>query len=337
MGASPSFQSAGPAPGSLDLPAATLADRLPHGMPQPFFAGGCVLAVMDATPEGKQAAWRGALLARDCGMPLHLVHAEPNVHAMASAQSHAHRLSHQVRHRLGVACTAEAVGPGLERWVTDLATDIGLLVLPHRRGNVLSECLFGTSAERFFQTVFVPTVVVKRPATSSYRRVLVPVDLDDHAALLIDAAGCISRSPRIRVLHVLNREPEQSLRLADVPEHALRAQRQRRSRDAYALLNREIARAGASERAAAVVSFGSAACRVLEVARASRAQLAVLGKRRWSLVEQLFTASVSTRLVSDGGADVLLLPLQDRDTGAPPLEAARPAQSGRDGFRGGGL
>ena len=239
-----------------------------------FATGRSVVTLADATPAGQQAAWRGALVARDLGLPLELLDADDDA---------AGRLAR-------------------------LAPRAGLLVLPYRRGHPVADCLLGTAPERIFRSVSVPTLVVKGPATTSYRRVLVPVELDEDAAHLIHAARCLSRAPRIRVLHVLDRGQEHSLRLADAPEQALRSQRQRRSRAAYAVLQRAISGAGASDRTAALVSFGDAGTRVMEVARASRAQLVVLGKRGLSAIEQLFTTSVSNRLIRGGGADVLLLP-----------------------------
>lgn len=276
--------------------------------------GRCVLAVADSSAEGRQAAWRAALVARDCGMPLHLLDPDGVAGEPSSDPGRAQALTRQVQQRLGVSVTAQAAGGDLDRALADLSPRTGLVVLPHRRTNALAERLFGTRAERIFRALAVPTLVVQRPAATSYRRVLVPVELDEHAELLVDAARCISRDPRIRVLHVLDRAQEPSLKLTDASGRALRQARQQRSRAAYAQLHRIIERASAADRTAALVSFGDAWPRVQEIVRARRAQLVVVGARPVSRVEQLFAPSVGMRLVSSGSADVLLLPVHERAT-----------------------
>jgi nucleotide-binding universal stress UspA family protein len=139
--------------------------------------------------------------------------------------------------------------------------------------------------------------------------VLACAEVEDDAVVLVRSARSFSRTSLIRVLHVLARELEDSLRIADVSEQALRLHRQRRQRAAYEQLERAIARAGASETATALVAYGDAWLKVLEVARANKAQLVVLGQRADSLLERLFRVSVGLRLTCEGDADVLLVPL----------------------------
>src|SRR5690606_4915826 len=157
----------------------------------------------------------------------------------------------------------------------------------------------------------LPMLVVRRPAFTSYRRVLVPVKLDADAVALIGAARSVSRDPRMRVFHVLDTAHEGVLRLADTSERALRLQRHRRSRTAYTVLN---PRSGAHEQgASALISFGHVPARVLEIARAGGAQLIVAGKERRSLLAELFFfGGVTQRLLADAEADVLVLPVPER-------------------------
>ncbi|TFZ05699.1 hypothetical protein EZ313_03285 [Ramlibacter henchirensis] len=289
-----------------------VAPPAPDDAQSPFLAGRCVVVLSDTTLDGINAVWRAALIARDLGMPMHLLQVNAG-EDLPSARARAGRLARQAQHRLGVAAAGNAAQGDVRELLAGLAPPPGLVVLPYERGNAFTECLFGTAAERLFRSVFMPTLVVRRPASARYRRVLVPVTLDDAAAALIGAAQRISRDPRIRVMHVLGTSQEQTLRIADAPEHSLRMQRQRRSSDAYRELNRLIAGAGALERAAALVSFGHPAMRVLEVARASRSQLVVVGKQKGSILGQLLADGVCHRVISEGSADVLMLPLPDRE------------------------
>ncbi|TFY99034.1 universal stress protein [Ramlibacter humi] len=248
-----------------------------HGLRWPCFAGRSVLALLDDSPQGRQAGLRAEMIARGLGVPLDLLPA-----GAAPAR------------------------------VAAMCSGAGLLVLPYQPGHAIAECLWGTPPERASRWLDMPTLVVARPAIAPYRRVLVPVQLDDDAAPLIDAARQLSGEARLRVLHVLDRRVESSLWLADAPEPAMRAQRQRRSLAARVALDRAITLARADDRTASMVSSGDVAARVLESACGSRTQLVVMGRRRRSLLGQLLTGSIATRVIGAGHADVLLLPLHGR-------------------------
>lgn len=269
----------------------------------------CVLALADMTADGSNAAWRGAGLARDLGLPLHVLLADVREDDLALAQELARELAGQAQLRLGVPATGHAATGPTRRLVGALTPPPALLVLPYKRGNALADCVFGAAAERIFRSVFVPTLVVKQPASSAYRRVLVASRLEESATLLIGAARRLSRGPRISVVHVIGTNEEQALRTADVPEHALRAQRLRRSTAAWHELNRLVAAAGAAQSATAHILSGFAPASVQETVHASRAQLAIVGKRRGPPLGQLLADGVSQRLVRQGCADVLMLPL----------------------------
>ena len=272
--------------------------------------GRCVLALTDLTPEGANAAWRAGLVARDRGVPLHLLCVQADARGIAGVEAPVRNLARQLQQRLHVVTSASCVAGRVRDHVAPFSGRAGLLVLPWR-GSALVDAVLGTLPERIYRTLFMPMLVVRQPAFSSYRRVLVPVKLEGHAVSMIAAARGVSRDPRMRVFHVLGASHEESLRVADVSERALRLQRQHRSRAAYTMLNEFIVRAGAHEGAAALVSFGHVPTRVLEIARANRAQLLVLGKARRSLLSELFFAKHSKSLLSNAEADVLVLPVEE--------------------------
>jgi nucleotide-binding universal stress UspA family protein len=290
----------------------TAAAPAPLSADPPFDADSCVLALADATAEGTNAVWRAAVVARDLGVPLRVLLVAVGDDQLPSVRALARRLARDALRRLGVPATGTAASGDMRRLLAEVTPPPAVLVLPYKRGNALAECLFGPAAERMFQAVFTPTLVVKLRASTSYQRVLVPAKLDHDAMVLMGAARYIARNPRVLVMHVLDTAEEQTLRIADAPEHVLRAQRLRRSNAAYRELDRLIAAPGAGGEAAAQVSFGYAPVRVLEAIRARRAQLVVLGKQRSSLFGRWLADGVSQRVISQGGADVLLLPLSKR-------------------------
>jgi nucleotide-binding universal stress UspA family protein len=231
-----------------------------------------------------------------------------------------HDLARHLQQRLHVVTTASCATGRLRDHIARFIDRAGLLVLPWQRRNAVFDAMFGALPERLHRTFRIPMLVVRQPALASYRRVLVPVKLESHAVSMIKAARSLSRDPRMRLLHVLGTSPEESPRIAEVSERALRMQRQYRSSTAYVVLNELMARAGADEDgAAAVVSFGHVPARVLEVARASKAQLIVVGKERRSLLSEIFFTDLPKCLLFNAEADVLFLPVK-KDTSDIPEE-----------------
>lgn len=291
-------------PDSLTAPHPAAA---PVGFPAD--SGGCVVALTDTTPDGSNAVWRAAGLARDLGLPLRVLLAAGRESDLPAARELAERLARQAVQRLGVTAAGHAAAGDMRRLAAGLAPRPALLVLPYQRGNAVADWLLGAQAERIFRSVFTPTLVVRRPASSSYRRVMVAAKLEESAMLLIGAARSISRDPRISVVHVMSTDEELRLRIADAPEHALKARRLRGSTAAWKELSRWVDASGAGDSATAQVVTGHAPARVQEIVRASRAQLAIVGKRKASLLGDMLADGVGRRLVNAGSADVLMLPL----------------------------
>lgn len=277
-----------------------------------------VLVLCDFSPAAINAAWRGALAARDQGARLRLLHVRRHAE-VSDAQRRLQQLAADLHERIAIPVVPCAVaGDPLEE-VVRAARDASLLVLGARRGNLLREFILGTQAERLLRLCRVPVLVVKRPATASYRRVLVPVDLGPASDGVIAAAARFSRDPRMEVLHALSMRDQAALRMADVPEEILRRQRNLAADAATGRLEASIAQAGAAARAA--VTFGDAAASVIARERAMRAELVVVGKRRRGLLADFFLGSVTQRVLAAARADVLAVPVAGRQ----PRQVARPA------------
>ena len=292
-----------------DIPAPPIGRA---GFPPPH--AGFILALTDPTPDGVNAAWRAGLVARDRGVPLQLLCVHSDASERASVQTAVRELADRIRRRLHVPACADRVPGVLHEQLRARSERAGLLVVPWKRGNPLVDLLLGSQAERLFRSLFLPTLVVRRPALGSYRRVLVPVKLDADASTLVKAARSMSRGPRMQVLHVVDTWEDSVLRRAGVPEPAVRLQRQHRSRHASSALDEIIRRAGAHEEgASAQVSMGHVSACVLRTARAGDAQLIVAGRERRSLLAELLLPSVTQRLLLEAAADVLVLPVSPQD------------------------
>ena len=187
----------------------------------------------------------------------------------------------------------------------------GLLVTHVEDGCRPFEWLFGTRTEQLVRKFSIPVLVVKQPASRRYRRVLVGVKLDPQGSDLVARAMMLAPRARVDVVHVLGTSYEYKLRLADAPEAAVRAHRTRTHRNAYRQMNDLIATAcgHAANAVEPRVVVGSAPDRLLEMARATRAGLIVLGKRpgHW-LADFFLDRGVARRLLAEAPSDVLLVP-----------------------------
>ena len=271
--------------------------------------GGAVLVPHDLSGTSVNAAWRAALVARDLGVPLLLLHACADAAAAQSAAQALEQLAADIGEHLGLPVEVELALEDPLAATVRAARDASLLVIGSRRGNPLRELVLGTQAERLIRLCRVPVLVVKRPARGAYRRVLVPVELGPQARPVIAAALRMSRAPRMEVLHALDVREEIAMRACNLSEVEVRRQRQRAAQRAQATLEELIAQAGTcSPEALPAIGFGDAAMVVLARERAVRAQLLVIGKRRRGLLADFFLGSVTQRVLAAAKADVLVLP-----------------------------
>jgi nucleotide-binding universal stress UspA family protein len=285
-----------------------------------------VLAITDPSPASANAVWRAALIAREHGAPMRLLHAGRT--RAAQAHDALEAIVAQVQARLAVPMDVEIVeGDPLAKAVA-AARAAGLLVIGPRRSNALREWIAGTQAERLIRLCRIPTLVVKRPATPGrnaalaaaaepgrYGRVLVSVDLRPEAADLIAAATHFSRDPQMQVFHALGAGSRP--RSAGQPSPGGETAMQR----AHAALM-ELVRSSGAQKLGAVssVAFGRAAHCVLARERATGAELVVIGKRRRGLLADFILGGVTQQVLAQSQADVLVMP----DTGLPAAAAASP-------------
>lgn len=287
----------------------------PQHAPVPL-RGACsprIVAFVDRSPEGANAAWRAALVARDRGVPLHLLALQPLHADLAAAGAMAEALAADVRNRLGLEVSSQALAGTREHEGVATARDASLLVVPPSRAAALLGGSRDAQVLRMLRLAARPLLVVRQPAYSSYRRVLAAVELDLGACALIAAAHALSRDPRMKVLHVLDTVHEETMRLADVPERSIHAQRERDALRARRVLEDLIASAGAGDDGVqAVIAFGHAGHRVIEQQLATRADLLVVGKRpRHPLVDAV-RGCIAQRALRAASADVLVLPMARR-------------------------
>jgi nucleotide-binding universal stress UspA family protein len=296
------------------------AQQHPHPSPERT-----VLAVCDLSSAAINATWRAAMVARELGATLRVLHPQPEPKVLSRVQSALDELTADIRARMDVPLAVEAVSGSVLRRANAAAREAALLVIPSRRGNPLREWIMGTQAERLIRLSRAPVLVVKRPALASYRRVLVPVALGEGAAAQIALAGSLARGSQLEVLHALDTSDEAVLREMDSSEQALRSYRQLRAQRAHLALHELVTAAGPrAGEADTAVEFGDAASVALARAQRGDAELMVIGKRRRGLLADYFLGGVTQRVLAAAPADVLVLPAQAGEAGLLAQQVAAP-------------
>lgn len=268
-----------------------------------------VVALWAPSPSAANATWRAALVARDLGACLHVLHpaAEPRGLARSDAQLRA--LTDEIADRTRLEVVVEAVRGDVLRRAIALSEHAAMLVLPSARGNPLREWVMGTPAERLIRLCRSSVLVVKRPALASYRRVLVAVDLDAQAARLAGLGCSLSRGRRTDVVHVVDVADEKLLREVDGSGQALQSFRQHRAQRAYAGVHQALATLDARAAAAEVaVEFGAMPAAILQRQREAQAELMVIGKTQRGLLADYFLGRSTQQVLAQARADVLVHP-----------------------------
>ncbi len=299
-------------------------------LPGPGNAPAAVLTVCDLSSAAIDATWRAAMVARELGLPLRVLHPVLPDAVRCSNRSFVDELRTEIPLRMAVQAQFEAVGEsGLDAAVT-AARDAALVVIPSRQGNLLREWIMGTQAERLIRLCRAPVLVVKRPALASYRRLLVAAALEAADAQLVELAAALAAGGRLDLLHVLDTDDEIVLRELDASAGTLQACREYRAQRAHTVLHGLLEPVAAEVDGVTSVEFGNTAAAILARAQARPTDLLVIGKRRRGLLADYFLGGATQRVLAGAQCDVLVLPIRPAAGRATPRGARAPAaQDGR--------
>jgi nucleotide-binding universal stress UspA family protein len=292
-----------------------------------------VLVITDLAPASTNAVWRAALIAREQGALLRLLHVGGERRRMGQVQEALDDIRNQVHARLGIELNVEVLEGDLLPKAISAARSAGLLVIGPRRSNPLREWISGTQAERLIRLCRIPTLVVKQPATPGrnaalgstaepgrYGRVLVSVDLRPEAVDLIAAAMSFSRDPQTQIFHALGAGSDDRATATESPGGRLGDTAMER---AHSTLKELIRSSGAQELGAvSSIAFGDAADCVLARERATGAELIVIGKRRRGLLADFILGGVTRQVLAGSQADVLVMPSSENRPAAGALPVA---------------
>ena len=300
---------------------ATLLDPRPStAIDTSLAAFGPLLAATDFSPRGARAVDRAALLAREHGLPLTLMHVVAPTRELFAPPLDTHLRMSQARVLLARSARSARRAHGIEidtrlhqgpvqAQILARAARAGLLVIGHGGSNALAEWLAGSRADRLLNRLARPMLVVKGEARRRYRRAVVPVDLSGLGSATLRATARLLPEAAVDLVHVLGHGQAARLRRADVDPAVIATYRARDAQRAEGELQRIAAAVGNPRwQIRASLHHGDTLRAVLERERDANADLVVLVHDEPSPWRDFLLGSLTRRLLAAVRGDVLVIP-----------------------------
>lgn len=286
-----------------------------------------LLAATDLSAPARHAVERAALVSRETGAPLDVLHVadlapldklrhlmgsstdELRQQVLKSAQEKLHDLVAILKNHYGVSAGAHVAFGSLLAEL-DKAVDAsaaGLIVCGARGESFLRHILLGSTAERMLSRSKCPMLVVKQAAHEPYRTVLVPVDFSPSSLRAITNARLVAPQAEIVLLHAFDVPFEGHLRYAGVEEEVIRGYRTLARQEAVQNLHTLSVQAGLPPyEARLVVLQGLPSTHIIEQEQEADCDLIVMGKHGESMLDELFLGSVTKHVLAESQCDVLV-------------------------------
>jgi len=287
-----------------------------------------ILAATDLSAPARHAAERAAMLARQTGGKLELVHVleksaltelkrlfdQTGDVMHESVRQQASEALAQLAAELSAAGALEMhhhlVEGAVLAAISDQADRLGsnLVVVGSRGAGFMRHWLLGATAERLLRITRHPILVVKGAPHQVYGTVLVPVDFSPWSVRAIELARCISPQARILLLHACELPFEGKMRFAGIEEDTIRQHRETIHREALARLHELATDAGLDPgQWRPLLAFANPSDYVLEQEEEQAADLIVMGKHGMGMAEELLLGSVTKHVLGQAHSDVLVV------------------------------
>lgn len=286
-----------------------------------------LLAATDLSSPARHAAERAALLAKQTGAALDLLHAvsltpvdnlrrlvrdapaEVEQNMLDAAREKVCKLAEFLSQRYGIAASAHVVSGPAVTAIADTAdarrTD--LIVLGATGESFVRHFLLGSTAARMISKSSRPMLIVKQVPHERYRTVLVPVDFSLSSARALKNARGIAPEACLVLLHAYDVPVEGKLWLAGVENSIIERYRHAAKREAFekmSALCEEVGLPPGSTRF--TVLNGDAVRQILEQEQEKDCDLIVIGKHGESMLEDLLLGSVTRHVLLESQCDVLV-------------------------------
>lgn len=290
-----------------------------------------ILVATDLSAPARHAAQRAAMLARQLGGALDLLHvlekdALTELRRLFTQDPEIERhVRQQAQDALEALASELATEPGTPEplrvhshlqegtvltSIAEQAEALGckLVVIGAHGAGFMRHWLLGATAERLLRKTLQPVLVVKQAPQLGYRKLLVPVDFSSGSLRTIALARSIAPQAPLVLLHACEVPFEGKMRFAGIEEETIQQHRITIKREALARLNELAFDAGLTPAQwQPQVAFANPPDYVLEQEEEQGADLIVLGKHGSGMTEELLLGSVTKHVLGQARVDVLVV------------------------------
>lgn len=284
-----------------------------------------IVAATDFSSDANRAVLRAALIARQQGAELHLLHVasplalypgqdvgpadDATISAGLGEQTEA--TARVLRERYGIRVRVARRLGRAHGQIADYAAEVdaGLVVVGARGRSPLLRLLLGSTAWRLLRVCRRPVLIVRGEPVAPYGRVLAAVDFFPHSRAVVEWARRLAADGRLQILHALEPLDESDLRARGVDGAAIKQQREEMRGIAENLMASLCASVpgGVETGLESQIVPGYPSALILESAADWRAELIVLGRQGCGGLEDFLLGSVSKDVTQEAVCDVLLV------------------------------
>lgn len=288
-----------------------------------------VLAAVGRFPQNDPVLARAAEIARAHGARLTIVHVIDGFIGLDPAPADPAGIQHQIRlvarENIAAALARQAIdlpeidirietGSPAQRLVDQIhETGADLVVMRAHEGESILAKLIGSTTDRVIRAACAPVLVVRRPVTQAYQRVVVATETSDESAAVVAFVAALFPLAGLRLIHVVQIPPpfEEAMRRAGHGQVEMAAHRDALIAKAKGYLR------GLSEqladrpvRTATRVIASDPAKSLVRATRNPQVGLIALGPGSTSLIRRALLGSVAQRVLQTAACDVLICPPQ---------------------------
>jgi nucleotide-binding universal stress UspA family protein len=282
-----------------------------------------LLAATDLSAPANHAVERAAMIARESGAALDLLHVvsfgplEKLRKLMQNTSTAMQQRIIEATHgrlttqaetlakRYGISADVRVLSGALLNELHEASAD--MVVCGARGEGFMRHMLLGSTAERMLRRTRRPMLVVKQAVHETYKTVLIPVDFSSSSLRAIEQAKTIAPQAEIILLHAYEVPFEGQLRYASVEESTLNEYLLIAKHDATDSMETLCRQAGlALDQARYVLVHGNPSSSVIEQEQVQSADLIVMGKHGENLFEELLLGSVTKHVLAESQCDVLV-------------------------------
>lgn len=278
-----------------------------------------ILAATDFSTRAHRATRRAAVLARQSGAELTLLHiVDEGPEALVALEVAESRkiLDEQIAsipELRDVRCRPVVAIGAPHDAIMQVATagDANLIVMGSHRKQLLRDVFVGTTIERVIRTGTWPVLMVNSEAAQAYASVLTALDLSDTSTNALSSASALGilDATRLTVVHAFDAIAKSKLALADVPEDRISAyvetEQQRATSELKSFLT---SLSFDAAQWSYYVAEGDAVPVISKAVDAMGPELLVVGTHGRSGVAKILLGSVAEQLLRTMEIDILAVP-----------------------------